>query len=175
MHAAGLTARLGLAAIFVALAGTAALPATIKQSPVCKAAGGSCVSFDADTPISDVASFAFAAPSAGTAFVMFNGLMTCLNESLTAASNRGVVDLTTQIMTGNGSPNYQGPGGARFSFRLPPAPFLEASVPVNLATSRVVALARGRHTFTYRITKNRMDLLTGCIIFNGNFSVVFVP
>jgi len=149
--------------------------AVIKASAVCKKGSSFCISFtNASSLPSVVASYTFNAPSAGTALVSFNGSMQCDNDGINDASH-GVIDLTTQIMTGGGTPNFQAPGGSRFTMRLNPSGIPDHSVAVNLASARVVAVTAGANTFNFKILRNRMDGDTSCTVWNGDFNVVFVP
>jgi hypothetical protein len=148
--------------------------ATIKEAPVCKKGGDICLLFGYSGAIPVVKSFTFNAPRAGTALVSFHGSMQCLNNSATAGDT-GVIDLTAQIVNDATPPSYQEPGGLRITMRLPPGGTVDYSLPVNLGSSRVIALTAGAHTFSFKIVRNRMDFNTDCTVYNGNFTVVFVP
>ncbi len=150
--------------------------AAIKASAVCKTGSSFCISFtNASSLPSVVASYTFNAPSAGTALVSFNGSMQCVNNAVLDDASHGVIDLTTQIMTGGGAPNFQAPGGSRFTMRLSPPSIFDHSVPVNLASGRVVSVTAGANTFSFKLARNRMDSDTSCTVWSGNFNVVFVP
>lgn len=165
-------------AIFAMMAfhiGSSAEAAAIKQSPVCKTNTDYCIEFyDDDPTVPVVASATFYVPTAGTALVSFNGSMQCGNQSNLDDVPHSVIDLSTQIVSGTAAPNYQGPGGSRFAMRLPPGA-VDHSVPINLASSRVIPVTRGQHTFSFKIVRNRMDALTFCTVFNGDFKMVLVP
>ena len=74
-----------------------------------------------------------------------------MNNAVVDDASHGVIDLTTQIMTGGGTPNFQAPGGSRFTMRLSPTSIPDHSVPVNLASARVVAVTAGANTFSFKI------------------------
>jgi hypothetical protein len=156
------------------VASTPANAATIKASAVCKRGTSFCMGFSESGTIPPVANFTFVAPTAGTALVSFNGTMQCQNFGANDAQH-GVVDISTQIVNDATPPNYQAPGGGRFAMRLVAPTTVSFSGAVNLASSRVVPLTQGSHTFSFRIARNRMDFSMSCTVFNGNFNVVFVP
>ena len=172
-----------IAVLLIAISGIGghpALAAQIKTSAVCKTGIDNCIQFTSAGVIPTVASYTFTAPTAGTALVSFNGSMQCVNANGTDDSSHGVIDLSTQITT-LATPGYQAPGGSRFAMRLPPARVIgpvvlsDRSVPINLASNRVVPLTAGAHTFSFKIARNRMDPGTKCKVWNGDFNVVFVP
>jgi hypothetical protein len=154
--------------------------AQIKAGAVCRTGGAFCLQFTSTGGIPAVARLNFRAPTPGTALVAFNGQMQCVNGD-TTSGNTGVVDLTTQILTGaEQTPDYLTTGGSRFAMRIPPASpgssfVIDRSIPINLASKRVVTLTAGPHVFVFRIVRNRMDPATKCTVWNGDFNVVFVP
>jgi len=157
------------------VAASLAPAATIKSSPVCAKDVAECLEFGAGEPIPTIAHIKFTASGAGTALVSFNGSMQCRNSSITNDINHGVVDLTSGILMNSETPDYQSPGGSRIAVRIPAGGAGAYSVPVNLASSRVVALTAGQYVFTFKISPSRMDEDTSCIVYNGNFNIVFVP
>jgi hypothetical protein len=161
--------------------GIPANAAQIKASGICKNGASYCIAFNNTGVIPLAGAFTFNAPTAGTALVSFNGSMQCSNFSTDTGSTTGVVDLTAQILTSAAqTPDYQGPGGSRIKMRLAPAKddFVltrDNSAFINLASSRVLPLTAGAHGFVFKIVRKKMDALTSCIVFNGDFKVVFVP
>jgi len=151
--------------------------AVIKQGEVCKRNNDHCITIGGggDSVPFLVKSHTFNAPTAGTALVSFHGTMQCINDADVDDTSHGVIDLTTQIVIGAETPSFQAPGGQRHAMRLAPPGSFDHSVPVNLASARVLQLTQGKHTFSFKMVRNAMQELTTCHVHNGNFTVVFVP
>lgn len=147
----------------------------IVTSPPCMGTSG-CLRFSPTNPPNVIAEFVFNAPKGGgTAQVSVDGVMQCVNLNGSTGANFGVVDLLAQIVRDNSAPNPSGLGGQHFAMRIPPAGGTEYSIPINLATRRVVKLDAGKQKFRYKMAIQRMDEATYCDVFNVYMSVVFVP
>lgn len=164
-----------VAAVAIAgFAGAASAAAVIKsQAPCNTGSGGSCFNFGVGIVglgQFDIRSFAFKAPSKGTAEVTFHGSLLCAAETSQPTT---VVDLVTQIVNSpSATASPGGPGGMRQAVVLRPS----TSDSLNLASTRVFTFnAAGTQTYSFRVRPLRIDSGANCYIYSAAFDVVFVP
>ena len=116
------------------------------------------------------------APRAGVATVVLNGTMQCEYPSFTQG-DVGVVDLTAVISKGKDAPPFGGRGSARFAMRIPPisgsGPLPSLSYAVNLASTQMFEVKKGKTEFRYWFNRNRMDANTKCTVFDVTMSATF--
>jgi hypothetical protein len=158
--------------LFAASSANAA--AVIRQQAPCND-GGQCANFSSVSVIPTIRTYSFAAPGVGTAAVTLNGTMQCANFQVADGDAFGVIDLSSQIVEGAAAPNSLGPGGARYPVRIPKANPASFSNVTSLAITRVFIVTAGTHAYSYKMTRNRMDVGTTCAVYNAYFTVVFVP
>lgn len=149
----------------------------IKSGGPCHTSSGLCVLIESEGDIPSISALRFTAPSDGTISVTATGAMQCSNTSSNTTQAAGVFDLNAQIVSDNRTPDGSGPGGMRFSSRLPPLnpPAAVYSSSVNLASTRVFPVKKGVNIFRYKMTRNRVDAAVACAVFNVTMSGVFVP
>lgn len=151
-----------------------AKPRTFKSAPC--APGGVCAEIYKYVPLGNaLTSLEIRAPASGTALVTLTGTMQCVNSS-SGNYNKRVVDVSGQIVKQGEIPSSAGPNATRFAMRMPPrSTSYEESVAVNLATTRLFDVTRGKTTFEYWIVYNRVDEDTWCAIFDLNLTALYVP
>lgn len=168
-----------LAALWFMAAGAVALgafdasaAALIKSQAPCTNGGDTCFNFGVGSVglgNFDIRSFAFTAPSKGSASVTFHGSLLCAAPPGTSAK---VVDLVTQITNSASAAQQQGPGGMRQAAVI----LANTSQTFNLASTRVFTFnAKGTQTFRFRVRPLRIDSGANCYIYNAAFSVIFIP
>lgn len=137
---------------------------------------GVCLSFSSAGGLpATIRSIPFTAPSAGTVQITVNGSMQCINNQPTEQSNRGVVDVATQIVKGNLDVVPNDPGSTRFAMRVPFNTLNAFSYPINLASTRVLPVTQGANSFRYKMVALRVDPDMFCSVLNAQMSLVFVP
>lgn len=142
------------------------------QAPCTTGGGGECFNFGVGIVglgQFDMRSFAFRAPSKGTAEVTFHGSLVCGADNSRA---NVVVDLITQIVNSRTAvPQANGPGGMRQAVVLR----ANTSDSFNLASTRTFSFgSAGTQTFYFRVRPLRIDSGTDCYIYNAAFTVMFI-
>lgn len=155
--------------------GSAYAAPEILAGPAC-GPSGPCLTFSSAGGLpATIRSISFTAPSAGTVSISVNGSMQCINNEPTEQSNRGVVDVVTQIVKGNVAVVPNDPGSVRFAMRIPFNTLNAFSYPVNLAATRVLPVSQGANSFRLKMVALRVDPATSCTVLNAQMSLVFVP
>jgi hypothetical protein len=140
----------------------------ITQSP-CVTSAGFCKAFNSKDPIPIIRSIVFNLPSAADVVVTFHGSLYCVND--TGAGGQ-VIDLVSQITTGGGSADVNGPGGLRHAAVLAGT----TSDSFNLTSTRVISYpSGGSKTIHFKIARLRMDYETACYVYNAAFTVLITP
>lgn len=153
-------------------AGSASAAAVIKSQAPCTNGGDVCFNFGigiVGLGNFDIRTFAFSAPSKGSASVTFHGSLLC---AAPVGSVSKVVDLVTQITNSTAAAQQQGPGGMRQAVVILP----NTSQTFNLTSTRVFTInGAGTQTYRFRVRPLRIDSGANCYIYNAAFSVVFIP
>ncbi|MFC3693315.1 hypothetical protein [Chenggangzhangella methanolivorans] len=165
-----------VAAILTACA-PAAAETLVFKSGSCPPGDGSCVySFGpSETMPLYIQNVVVKAPRSGVATVLLNGSMQCAYPSYTQG-DVGVIDLTAVVSKGKSAPPVGGGGSVRLAMRVPPivgTPGPALSYAVNLASTRVFEVEKGKTEFRYWFNKNRMDPDTTCSIFDITMTATF--
>lgn len=127
-------------------------------------------------PPNPVRTISLTAPSAGTALVLMNGTLYCVNTG----TKLELLDLESQIVDNpSATAMHNRPGGARYSTSLPTfdqATQLTGSLTFNLASQRVFTVpAPGTYTYYFKFSVNRLDSEITCYLYNDTLSVLFTP
>lgn len=155
----------------------AAAAAEIRKQGQCNSRFEYCLAFEAGGEIPIIRTFRVNAPRAGTAAVSFHGSLAC--GKITEDTGDRFLEMVTQIVTAaDAVPAVTGPGALPVFMVLKDsaANSVRPSQTFNLASTRVFTIqAPGSHTYYFKIAAIRMDDGTACAVYNGAFTVLFVP